>query len=43
MNKGMVFYGDLTSKYRQIGNAVSCELARVVGVKLHNLLNIISK
>ena len=41
--KDMVFCGDLTSKYRQIGNAVPCELARVVGVELHNLLDIISK
>lgn len=41
--KDMVFCGDLTSKYRQIGNAVPCELACVVGVELHNLLDIISK
>lgn len=36
--KGMVFCGNLTSKYKQIGNAVPCELARVVGTELHYIL-----
>jgi DNA (cytosine-5)-methyltransferase 1 len=35
----MQFCGDLTSKYKQIGNAVPCELARVVGVELSALLD----
>lgn len=34
----MVFCGDLTSKYKQIGNAVPCELARVIGERLYNIL-----
>lgn len=36
--KDMIFCGDLTSKYKQIGNAVPCELARVIGVELFNIL-----
>lgn len=37
--KDMVFCGNLTSKYKQIGNAVPCELARVVGTELYRILN----
>lgn len=37
--KDMVFCGDLTSKYKQIGNAVPCELARIVGTELFTILN----
>lgn len=37
--KDMVFCGNLTSKYKQIGNAVPCELARVVGMELYRILN----
>lgn len=36
--KDMVFCGNLTSKYKQIGNAVPCELARVVGAELFTIL-----
>lgn len=36
--EGMEFVGKLTSKYQQIGNAVPCELARVIGNSLHNAL-----
>ena len=36
--KDMVFCGDLTSKYKQIGNAVPCELARVIGAELFAIL-----
>ena len=36
--KDMVFCGDLTSKYKQIGNAVPCELARIVGIELYRIL-----
>ena len=36
--KDMVFCGNLTSKYKQIGNAVPCELARVVGTELFRIL-----
>ncbi len=32
------FYGDLTSKYKQIGNAVPVKLAEVVGKWLHGVL-----
>ncbi|MFK5706280.1 DNA cytosine methyltransferase [Ligilactobacillus sp. LYQ139] len=32
--KGMKFEGSLTSKYKQIGNAVPCQLAKVVGSQL---------
>lgn len=35
----MVFCGNLTSKYKQIGNAVPCELARVVGMELYRILS----
>lgn len=41
--KDMVFCGNLTSKYKQIGNAVPCELARVVGTELYRILNEIEK
>ena len=37
--KDMVFCGDLTSKYKQIGNAVPCEMARIVGIELHRILD----
>lgn len=37
--KDMEFCGDLTSKYKQIGNAVPCELARILGVEIHKLLD----
>lgn len=33
-----VFYGSITSKYRQIGNAVPVELARAVGDYLYKLI-----
>ncbi len=36
--KNMVFCGDLISKYKQIGNAVPCELARIVGIELFAIL-----
>lgn len=36
--RDMVFYGDLTSKYKQVGNAVPCELARIVGIELFKIL-----
>lgn len=36
--KDMVFCGDLTSKYKQIGNAVPCELARNIGLVLYDIL-----
>lgn len=35
---GIDFVGNLTSKYRQIGNAVPVKLAEVIGKKLHELL-----
>jgi len=34
----MIFCGDLTSKYKQIGNAVPVKLAEVVGKEIHRLL-----
>lgn len=37
--RDMVFCGNLASKYRQIGNAVPCELARVVGEELYRILS----
>lgn len=37
--KDMAFCGNLTSKYKQIGNAVPCELAKVVGTELYRILN----
>lgn len=36
---GMEFAGDLTSKYRQIGNAVPVKLAEVVAIALKDALN----
>lgn len=41
--KDMVFYGNLMSKYKQIGNAVPCEHARVVGTELYRNLILIIK
>ena len=35
----MVFFGDLTSKYKQIGNAVPVKLAEVVGKEIYKLLH----
>jgi DNA (cytosine-5)-methyltransferase 1 len=37
---GMLFHGDLTSKYKQIGNAVPCGLARAVAENLKDLLTL---
>jgi len=37
--KGMEFVGDLTSKYRQIGNAVPVALAKEIGLKLVKTLD----
>ena len=37
----MVFCGDLTSKYKQIGNAVPVKLAEVVGKEIYRLLQTI--
>lgn len=37
--KGMTFFGDLTSKYKQIGNAVPVKLASVIADDLHRVLN----
>jgi DNA (cytosine-5)-methyltransferase 1 len=37
---GMLFHGDLTSKYKQIGNAVPCGLARAVAESLNDLLTL---
>ncbi len=34
----MVFCGDLTSKYKQIGNAVPCEFAKSIGKVLYGIL-----
>ena len=36
--KGMHFYGDLTSKYKQIGNAVPCNLAEIIATHLYSIL-----
>lgn len=36
--ENMEFCGDLTSKYKQIGNAVPCELARNIGLVLYDIL-----
>lgn len=41
--RNMVFCGNLTSKYKQIGNAVPCELARVVGEELYRILSEIER
>lgn len=32
------FCGDLTSKYKQIGNAVPVKLAEIIATKLYNIL-----
>lgn len=37
--KDLVFYGDLTSKYKQIGNAVPVKLAEYVATQLYAILN----
>jgi len=37
--KDMLFAGDLTSKYKQIGNAVPVLLAKAIGVSLVEALN----
>lgn len=38
--RGTKFYGDLTSKYKQIGNAVPVKLAEYVAIHLYAILNI---
>ena len=38
--KNLQFYGDLTSKYKQIGNAVPVRLAEYVAIQLYAILNI---
>lgn len=35
----MIFYGDLTSKYKQIGNAVPVKLAEIMATHLYGLLS----
>ena len=35
---GMEFYGDLISKYKQIGNAVPCKLAEIIATHLYGML-----
>ena len=37
------FVGDLTSKYRQIGNAVPCKLAEAIGHSLYHALDMVFK
>lgn len=37
------FYGDLTSKYKQIGNAVPVKLAEVIGTHLYAILSSVTK
>ena len=37
--ENMIFCGNLTSKYKQIGNAVPCELARNIGKVLYKILD----
>ena len=37
--KDMSFVGNLTSKYKQIGNAVPVKLSEVIAIQLHNILN----
>ena len=37
--RGMVFCGDLTSKYKQIGNAVPVKLAEVVASEVYKILS----
>jgi len=39
-DKDMSFYGNLTSKYKQIGNAVPVKLAEVIAKEIYNVLNI---
>ena len=36
--KNMEFCGDLTSIYKQIGNAVPCKLAEIIATHLYGLL-----
>lgn len=36
---GMVFCGDLTSVYKQIGNAVPCNLAEAIAISVRNALS----
>lgn len=36
--KDMKFFGDLTSKYRQIGNAVPVKLAETVAAEIYNII-----
>ena len=38
--KDLDFYGDLTSKYKQIGNAVPVKLAEYVAIHLYSILSI---
>ena len=38
--KDVDFCGDLTSKYKQIGNAVPVKLAEVVAERIYNLLEL---
>lgn len=38
--KDMEFYGDITSKYKQIGNAVPCKLAEIIATHLYAILTI---
>ena len=33
------FYGDITSKYKQIGNAVPCKLAEIIATHLYAILS----
>lgn len=35
----MEFFGDLTSKYKQIGNAVPCKLAEIMATHLYGILS----
>ncbi len=37
-HKDMEFAGDLISKYKQIGNAVPCKLAEIIGKHLYSIL-----
>lgn len=37
--KGMIFHGNLTSKYKQIGNAVPANLAEVIAKDVHAILS----
>ena len=37
--KDMSFVGNLTSKYKQIGNAVPVKLSEVIAIQLHSILN----